>query len=111
MTTMPHNSGRRSLPAPYTRINQPVREYRYSFLSSFSLKIIARPYPATRLIPASSDPIGGTADTAMGAIEASLAALKEASALARRIPFIAPVAGLLLQALTMRDASVPLLLQ
>jgi len=45
----------------------------------------------------------------MSAIEASLAALKEASALAHRIPFIAPVAGLLLQALTMRDASVPLL--
>ena len=45
----------------------------------------------------------------MSAIEASLAALKEASALASRIPFIAPVAGLLLQTLTMRDASVPLL--
>jgi len=39
----------------------------------------------------------------MSAIEASLAALKEASALASRIPFIAPVAGLLLQTLTMRD--------
>jgi hypothetical protein len=111
MSTIPQNSGRRSLPAPYTRAYQPVREYYHSFLSSFSLKIIARPYPATRLIPASSDPIGGTADTAMSAIEASLAALEEASALAGSIPFIAPVAGLLLQALTMRDASVPLLLQ
>jgi len=48
-------------------------------------------------------------DTAMSAIETSLAALKEASALAGKIPFIAPVAGLLLQALTMRDASVPLI--
>jgi len=47
----------------------------------------------------------------MSAIEVSLAALKEASALAGRIPFIAPVAGLLLQAITMRDASVPLLSQ
>jgi hypothetical protein len=47
----------------------------------------------------------------MGAIETSLAALKEASALAGKIPFIAPIAGLLLQALTMRDASVPLLSQ
>ncbi len=109
MTTIPHNSGRRFLPAPYTRAYQPIREYYHPTLSSFSLKIIARPYPATRLIPVSSDPIGGTADTAMSAIEASLAALKEASALAHRIPFIAPVAGLLLQALTMRDASVPLL--
>ncbi len=44
----------------------------------------------------------------MSAVETSLAALKEASALAGKIPFIAPVAGLLLQALTMRDASVPL---
>ena len=45
-------------------------------------------------------------DTAMGAIEVSLAALKDASALAAKIPFIAPVAGVLLQALTMRDASI-----
>jgi len=44
----------------------------------------------------------------MSAIETSLAALKEASAIAGKIPFIAPVAGLLLQALTMRDASIPL---
>ena len=63
----------------------------------------------TRNEPASSEPIGGTGDTAMSAIETSLAALKEASALAGKIPFIAPVAGLLLQALTMRDASVPLI--
>ena len=42
----------------------------------------------------------------MGAIEVSLAALKEATALTAKIPFIAPVAGLLLQALTMRDASI-----
>src|SRR5579863_6744618 len=41
----------------------------------------------------------------MGAIEATLAALGEASALAARIPFISPVAGLLLQVFTMRDAS------
>jgi hypothetical protein len=47
----------------------------------------------------------------MNAIEATLAALKDASALAAKIPFIAPVAGLLLQALTMRGVSVSLLLQ
>jgi hypothetical protein len=47
----------------------------------------------------------------MSAIQASLAALKEASALAAKIPFIAPVAGLLLQALTMRDVSDSLLSQ
>ena len=41
----------------------------------------------------------------MSAIETSLAALKEASSFAGNIPYISPVAGLLLQALTMRDAS------
>ena len=41
----------------------------------------------------------------MGAIQTSLAALQVGSAFATNIPFIAPVAGLLLQALTMRDAS------
>ncbi len=44
----------------------------------------------------------------MSAIETSLAALRDASGLGTDIPFIAPVAGLLLQVLTMRDASVPL---
>jgi hypothetical protein len=48
-------------------------------------------------------------DTAMSAIETSLAALKEASALAAKIPFIGPVAGLLLQALTIRGVSLSLL--
>ena len=79
--------------------------------SSLLIQLIDRSYLATHLNPASSGAIGGPGDTAMGAIEASLAALKEASALAKKIPFIAPVAGLLLQALTMRDASVPLLSQ
>lgn len=45
----------------------------------------------------------------MGTVETTLAALKEASALAGKIPYIAPVAGLLLQVLTMRDASVRIL--
>jgi hypothetical protein len=42
---------------------------------------------------------------AMDAIKTSLAVLKDGSALAAKIPYIAPVAGLLLQALTMWDAS------
>jgi hypothetical protein len=42
----------------------------------------------------------------MSAIQTSLAALKEGSAFAAKIPFIAPIAGLLLQVLTMRDVSV-----
>ena len=42
-------------------------------------------------------------DVAMNTIQTLLAALKEGSSLATKLPFIAPVAGLLLQALTMRD--------
>jgi hypothetical protein len=41
----------------------------------------------------------------MSAIKTSLSALQVGSAFATKIPFIAPVAGLLLQALTMRDVS------
>lgn len=44
-------------------------------------------------------------DVAMSAIKTSLSALQVGSAFATKIPFIAPVAGLLLQALAMRDAS------
>jgi len=56
-----------------------------------------------------SDPvwqIGMHDDIAMSAIQTSLAALKEGSSLAAKLPFIAPIAGLLLQALTMRDVRV-----
>ncbi len=44
----------------------------------------------------------------MNTITASLAALKEGSALAARIPYMAPIAGLILQALTMHDVSISL---
>ncbi|KAH9004758.1 hypothetical protein EDB86DRAFT_3072230 [Lactarius hatsudake] len=47
--------------------------------------------------------IGMHGDITLSAIQTSLAALKEGSALATKLPFIAPIAGLLLQALTMRD--------
>jgi hypothetical protein len=40
-----------------------------------------------------------------------MAALSVASALAKKVPFISPVASLLLQALTMRSVSVGLTLQ
>ena len=46
-------------------------------------------------------------DLAMGALETSLLALKDGTALAARLPYVAPIAGLLLQALTMRDVRVP----
>ena len=42
----------------------------------------------------------------MNAIQASLAVLQAGSSLASKLPFIAPIAGLLLQALTMRDACI-----
>ncbi|KAH8986552.1 hypothetical protein EDB86DRAFT_2245703 [Lactarius hatsudake] len=42
-------------------------------------------------------------DIAMSAIQTSLVLLKEGSSLATNLPFIAPIAGLLLQALTMCD--------
>ncbi|KAH9036433.1 hypothetical protein EDB84DRAFT_1186894 [Lactarius hengduanensis] len=42
-------------------------------------------------------------DVAMSTIQTSLAVLKEGSSLAAKLPYIAPIAGLLLQALTMRD--------
>ena len=43
----------------------------------------------------------------MNAIQMSLAVLMTGSSLASKLPFIAPIAGLLLQALTMRDARAP----
>ena len=39
----------------------------------------------------------------MGTLQTSLAVLVAGSSLASKLPFIAPIAGLLLQALTMRD--------
>ncbi|KAH9987127.1 P-loop containing nucleoside triphosphate hydrolase protein [Russula compacta] len=58
---------------------------------------------STSLDPTSSESIGG--DTTIGAIEASLGGLKEASALAAKIPYISPVGHLINLVLTIRDAS------
>ena len=52
--------------------------------------------------PVSSESMGGRKDVAMGVIETSLAALQTGSALVTNVPFIAPVAGLIIQALQMR---------
>ncbi|KAH9008182.1 hypothetical protein EDB83DRAFT_648887 [Lactarius deliciosus] len=57
----------------------------------------------TTVIPELAWPIDTHDDIAMGAIQTSLSLLKEGSSLATNLPFIAPIAGLLLQALTMRD--------
>jgi len=47
----------------------------------------------------------------MGAIKDSLASLKDATVLAGRISYISPVAGHLLEALTVQNVCVRLLLQ
>jgi hypothetical protein len=44
----------------------------------------------------------------MSAIQTSLAVLMAGSSLASNLPFIAPIAGLLLQALNMRDVRLTL---
>jgi hypothetical protein len=62
--------------------------------------------PQTRDATAHSDAdlhIDTHDDIAMNAIQTSLAVLMTGSSLASKVPFIAPIAGLLLQALTMRD--------
>jgi len=55
------------------------------------------------IIPDPASHIDTHDDIAMGAIHTSLAVLMAGSSLASELPFIAPIAGLLLQALTMRD--------
>jgi hypothetical protein len=58
-----------------------------------------------------SAPIEQLSDAAMNILTTSLAALKEASAFAVRIPYLSPIAGLILQALAMRDVSILLFTQ
>ena len=55
----------------------------------------------------STVPVATHGDLAMGALETSLLALKDGTAFAAKLPYIAPIAALLLQALTMRDVRVP----
>ena len=57
---------------------------------------------ADRVDHVSSDAIGDGGDITIGIIETSLAALQTGSALVTNVPFIAPVAGLIIQALQMR---------
>jgi hypothetical protein len=62
---------------------------------------------ANRTNPAPSEPIAGGTDLVISAIEPTLSALKELSSLAKKIPYISPAAGLILQALKMWDVSAP----
>ena len=52
---------------------------------------------------ASAKQTGIRNEVAMSAIQTSLAALQLGSALASKLPYSSPIAGLLLQVLTMRD--------
>ena len=60
----------------------------------------------TTTASASAKQTGMRNEVAMSAIQTSLAALKLGSALASKLPYISPIAGLLLQVLTMRDVRV-----
>ncbi|KAI0287387.1 hypothetical protein BC826DRAFT_1118243 [Russula brevipes] len=80
-------------------------KFKKAFRSVFPASSTAvTPTLSTRLDPASSEQIGGCPTLALVAVETSLAAMKEASALVAKIPWFSPVAGLILQALTMREA-------
>ncbi|KAI0289658.1 hypothetical protein BC826DRAFT_598505 [Russula brevipes] len=92
-------------------VHQPLQSCRNkqskSSIVKRAIRRICRPPSTTThqaiASPPSSEPNGGIGDTAMSGIEMSLSALKEATALTAKIPYISVVAGLLLQALTMRD--------
>ena len=58
------------------------------------------------IIPDPASDVDTQDDVAMNAIQTSLAVLMAGSSLASKLPFIAPIAGLLLQVLTMRDVRV-----
>jgi len=59
--------------------------------------------PANAITVVSDLPWEIGSDVAMSTIQTSLAVLQAGSSLAAKLPFIAPIAGLLLQVLTMRD--------
>ncbi|KAF8268850.1 P-loop containing nucleoside triphosphate hydrolase protein [Lactarius quietus] len=76
--------------------------FRKQFREVFSSSAKNDPSIPDRVDIVSSESIGGGRDVAMGVIETSLAALQTGSALVTNVPFIAPVAGLILQTLKMR---------
>ncbi|KAF8269240.1 hypothetical protein EI94DRAFT_1013105 [Lactarius quietus] len=85
----------------------------FKSLSLMKRRRRSRPRPATSddqpparvnaVVSAPALPIDTHDDISMSAIQTSLAVLQQGSALASNLPFIAPIAGLLLQALAMRD--------
>ena len=93
---------RGSRPASETSDNQPSASKYYPGASTIAFADCFWSDTTTVI----SDPareIGTPDDIAMSVIQTSLAVLQEGSSLAAKLPFIAPIAGLILQALTMRD--------
>ena len=97
---------RRRLPHSATPNNQPQARKYYLGARIISFAYRFRSGDSTTLSDAASH-IDVHDDIAMDAIQTSLAVLMTGSSLASKLPFIAPIAGLLLQALTMRNARVP----
>ena len=96
---------RRHRSSPATSDDQPpTRKY---YLGSPIISFADRSWSDTTAVV--SDPashIDTHDDMTMGTLQTSLAVLVAGSSLASKLPFIAPIAGLLLQALTMRDVRV-----
>ena len=96
---------RRSRPARKTSDNQPSASMYYLGATTIPFADYFCPGGTTVI----SDPacyVSMHDDIAMSTIQTALAVLQEGSSLAAKLPFIAPIAGLLLQALTMRDVRV-----
>ena len=96
---------RRRSPRPATSDNQSQACKYYIGTSPISSSYRSWPGDATTSNAASHVDVHD--DIAMNSIQTSLAVLMTGSSLASELPFIAPIAGLLLQALTMRDARIP----
>jgi hypothetical protein len=97
---------RRSRPVTATSDDQPQTRKHYLGTTTISYTDCFWPGDATVFLHPASH-IDPPDDIAMNAIQMSLAVLVTGSSLASKLPFISPIAGLLLQALTMRDARVP----
>ena len=96
--------GHRSCPEP-SGDQSPAREYH---LGTTIIWLADHFFPCiTTVVSDQAWNIDTHDDTAMNAIQTSLAVLQAGSSLASKLPFIAPIAGLLLQALTMRDVRIP----
>ena len=101
----------RHLISQRARYSLPVRHGKAPIYASASLLTRTCLCSADDGDPIPSGTIGGDGDLVMGVIETSLAALQTGSALATHVPFISPIAGLILQALKMRGVRLRVISQ